>query len=146
MPLVVRTHKLGGILEHGIVGRYLHARNNGHHATVYAGFLEHFLHAGLYHVGDGALGFGPAEVHGHGGKVEFLAAGLVLKHHVAHLGAVAVADDQVIASLDEMTKLGTGMGYIGELLLEGAFFTGAQERIAAKGHHGKFMVHGLVSS
>ena len=104
--------------------------------AVDAGAAEHFLQAGLDHVGDGALGLRAAEIHRHRGKAELLAAGLVLEHDIADLGAVAVADNEVVTPLDEVAELSAGAFDILKLLLVRALLSGAEERIAAKGDHG----------
>ena len=52
----------------------------------------------LNEVGDGALGLSHTEIHRHGLDAGTFAL-LMLQHHVAHLGAVAMADNDIIIAL-----------------------------------------------
>ena len=90
-------------------------------------------------IGDGALGLRAAEIHRHGLYAESFFPGFVLQHDIAHLGAVAVPDDDIVSAFQQIVKLGAGLFDIGQLFLISAFLAATQQRIASEGDHGKFL-------
>lgn len=95
---------------------------------------HHVAQTHLDEVGNGALRLGDAKVHGHGLDAGEL-AGLVLQHHVAHLRAVAVADNDVIVALEQGAETLTGVLHILNLLAIGAFLAASQESISPESNN-----------
>ena len=98
---------------------------------------HHIAQTHLDEVGNGALGLCHAEVHRHRLNTGALAL-LVLQHHVAHLGTVAVPDDDVIVALQQIVQRLASLFHILYLFLISAFLAATKQGIAAKSHHSKF--------
>ena len=140
---VVGAYRLGGIAELGVVCADFHSGDEGNDLAVGAVTAHNPLHACLYHIGYGTLGFAAAEVHGHGGQAAELFAGVVPEQAVAHLGAVAVSDNYIPAVFNKGPELLAGVFHVGKLLGIRALLAAAQECVAAEGYHCQFLFHSL---
>jgi hypothetical protein len=60
----------------------------------------------------------------------------VLEHHVPDLGAVPVADDDVITPPDERHDLSARVLYVLELFLVSAFLVAFEQRVPTEGEDG----------
>ena len=97
----------------------------------------------LQHVAHAALGHGVADVEGKSGDGG--GRRLHLQQDVAHLRAVAVDDDQLVALADDLHhQLRRFLG-VAVLFLGRALFAGLQHGIAPKSDQSQFLSHLLLS-
>ena len=121
---------LAGRLEGGVIGIHLHLGDHGHYRLVGDTAVEHLLPQSVLEiVADVGLAHGAAHRQGRG------ALGVILVHQGqhgvvddAHLGAVAVGDDDLVAVLNEIDN---GAG--GDLYGAGLLGQGGAQGIAAQG-------------
>ena len=118
---------LAGIVEGGILGVHLHLGDHGDHRLVDAAVQHLFAQGVLQVIADVGLAHGAAD--GQGGAV----LGGILMHQGqhgvvddAHLGAVAVGDDDLVPLGDQVDD---GAG--GDLNGVGLLMQGAAQRVAA---------------
>ena len=57
---------------------------------------------------------------------------------IPHLGAVSVANHNIVAAFNEVPKLRAGERHVLGLLLKSSLLAGPEERVAAKGYHSEF--------
>ena len=135
---VVRSDRLGRVLEHRVKLIDSHLSHQRHNVALNVVAGHHVAQSHLNHIGYRALSLSHAEIHRH----SFYALGaacLVLQHNVAHLRTVAVADNHVIVAFQQVAQTFASLLHIVKLFFICTLLTATQQCVSAKSDYCEFL-------